>query len=481
MNHLLLFRPLKAVKSAFFRPDNSPADEKRAKPVVDYNWIMKLKIGLVLGFVLLLILALTGWQLTPRIEVFSPAEGDLHGRMPIVISFSRVMNSASVESALTILPGQPGEYSWNEDLNQLTFSPSKAWPAGETITILFEGGVRSRIKLPLIGNFSREIPVSPILLVYLWPADRTSNLYLANPISGENQALTQEPNGVLDYAISQDGEKIYYSAAAENGASRIMILDTQSKESGEIISCSEGLCTVPRISPDGNLLAYEYIPKESGKLPTVRVLDIEVMTYLDLGKDNQYLEKPIWSSSGWLAYYNLTQKAYQFWNPETGEIVILPNETGGAGSWSPDGRYFISSEILFLSDTLAPRHLQLFDLKEKTMLDLSRGSYPEDLNPSFAPSGLTIAYSHKSLDPALWTPGRELWILNINSGENTQLTDIVDYQHTSFAWHPDGRQLAYVRYNQAALSDPPEIWLTNTTGGEPLRLIINGFQPGWIP
>jgi len=38
-----------------------------------------------------------------------------------------------------------------------------------------------------------------------------------------------------------------------------------------------------------------------------------------------------------------------------------------------------------------------------------------------------------------------------------------------------------VRYNQAALSDPPEIWLLDTTGGEPLRLIINGFQPGWVP
>ncbi len=137
------------------------------------------------------------------------------------------------------------------------------------------------------------------------------------------------------------------------------------------------------------------------------------MTLMDLGENDQYLETPIWGPSGWLAYYNMTQKRFQFWNPVTGEKIFLPNETGGVGSWSPDGRYFICSEILFLSDTLAPRHLQLFDLLEKTILDLSRGSYLEDLNPSFAPSGLTVAFSHKSLDPALWTPGRELWILNI--------------------------------------------------------------------
>jgi Tol biopolymer transport system component len=120
-------------------------------------------------------------------------------------------------------------------------------------------------------------------------------------------------------------------------------------------------------------------------------------------------------------------------------------------------------------------------LRENTLLDLSRGKYPEDLNPSFAPAGLKLAYSHKSLDPALWTPGREMWVLNINTGDNTQLSEVIDYQHTSFAWHPDGNTLAYVRYNQAALSDPPEIWLIDVNSANPLRLIINGFQPGWIP
>jgi len=442
---------------------------------------MRWKIGLVLGFVVLLILVLIGWQLAPRIEGIEPSEGELHGRQPLVIRFTSAMYGDSVESRLDLEPSQPGEYSWNEDNNQLTFTPNKSWPAGEIITLQLRSWSRSRIRLPLLGKFNIEMTVSPILLTYLWPADNTSNLYLVNPVSGESQTLTEEVNGVLDYSISANGEQIYYSSTSEDGTSRIMVLDRLTGATGQITSCSDGLCTTPRISPDGYLLAYEYIPIEPGKLPTVQVLDIEVMTHIDLGEKNKYLEKPLWSPSGWLTYYNQTGKGYQFWNPVTGETQFLPNETGGDGSWSPDGRYFVCSEILFMSDTLAPRHLQLYDLKENTTLDLSHGSYPEDLNPSFAPSGLTLAYSHKSLDPALWTPGRELWVLNINNGENTQLSEIIDYQHTSFAWHPDGKLLAYVRFNQAALSDPPEIWLIDTTGGEPLRLIINGFQPGWVP
>jgi len=442
---------------------------------------MRWKIGLILGFIVLLILVLIGWQLAPQIEGIEPSEGELHGRLPLIIQFSRTMHVDSVESRINIEPSQPGLYSWNEDNNQLTFTPAKSWPAGEAITIQLKSWARSRIRLPLLGKFNKEMTVRPILLIYMWPADKTSNLFLANPVSGESQALTEEVNGVLDYTISTNGEQIYYSSNTEDGTSRIMILNLLTGSSGEIKSCTDGLCTTPRISPDGYSLAYEYIPKEPGKLPSVQVLDIESMTLIDLGENDQYLEKPLWSPSGWLSYYNQTEKGYQFWNPMTNETQLLPNETGGDGSWSPDGRYFICSEILFLSDTLAPRHLQLYDLKEETTLDLSRGSYPEDLNPSFAPGGLTVAYSHKSLDPSQWTPGRELWVLNIESGENTQLSDVIDYQHTSFAWHPDGKMLAYVRYNQAALSDPPEIWLINTTGGNPLRLIINGFQPGWVP
>jgi hypothetical protein len=71
--------------------------------------------------------------------------------------------------------------------------------------------------------------------------------------------------------------------------------------------------------------------------------------------------------------------------------------------------------------------------------------------------------------------------MDLEDGQSFPLTDEDDYQHTSFAWHPDGDQLAYVRYNQATLTELPEIWLIDTTSGEALRLIINGFSPGWIP
>jgi len=64
--------------------------------------------------------------------------------------------------------------------------------------------------------------------------------------------------------------------------------------------------------------------------------------------------------------------------------------------------------------------------------------------------------------------------MDLEGGEGIHLTAAVDYHHTDI-------KLAYVRYNQAKLSDPPEIWLINPDGTENMRLIINGFAPAWIP
>jgi Tol biopolymer transport system component len=442
---------------------------------------MNLKTGGILLFVLVIVGLLIGWQLAPSVEEIQPAEGELRGHQPLQISFTREMDTNSVEAGINLEPGLSGDFSWDPNLQTLTFIPDQIWPPGETVSLEIGRGIRSRIRLPLLGISSASWSVPPTSLVYLWPADGGSNLYQLNPVTSQSRALTTFLNGVNDYSISPDRETIYLATATQPGSSQIIALDPSSGEDNLVLECEEGLCTSPRLSYDGSRLAYEYIAKQPGVKPTVRILNLNNGRFLDLGDTNEYLEKPLWSPVGWLSYYNQTQKGYQFWNPATEEITFIPNETGGDGSWSADGRYFLTSEIVFVSDTLAPRHLQMIDLVQETTRDLSRGNFLEDLNPSFSPLGQRFAFSRKSLNPQDWTPGRQLWIMDMETETAFPLTDEPDFQHTFFAWHPEGEQLAYVRYNQAALSDPPEIWLIQASGENPLRLIINGFAPGWIP
>ena len=473
-----IFQPLKAVKSP-------TAAAKDWEKYPSWNSIimgsMNWKTWLMIGIFMLVGAFLLGWQMAPRVEGIQPAAGQLRGRLPLQLSFTRAMDPNSVESALTLDPRIEGDFSWDEEDRTLTFTPELVWPSGSTVKLELGRGVRSKFRLPLLGGSQAAWDVRPISLVYLWPADGVSNLYQVNPETGDSQTLTDLTAGVLDYSISLERDRIYYSTPRQAGGSLILVLDPVSGETSQVLECSQGFCTAPQLSADGDLLAYEYLSREEGVQPGVQILELASGVVTDLGAPDQYLEKQLWSPAGWLAVYNQTAKGYQFWNPRTDETTFIPNETGGDGSWSPDGRYFLSSEIVFVSDTLAPRHLMLIDLVEETIQDLSRGSFLEDLNPRFAPLGNRFAFSRKSLNPEEWTPGRQLWVMDQESETAFPLTDEVDYQHTSFAWHPDGEFLAFVRYNQAALSDPPEIWLIEASGENPLRLIINGFAPGWIP
>ena len=452
--------------------------EKNSIIMMFMNW----RNGSLIALGVLVAGLLIGWQLSPRVSEVSPGgEENIHGRQPLTIQFNRAMDPESVEGAFEILPPIEGKISWDAEGKLLSFTPRNIWPAGETVAIRLRRGLQSKLKLPGWQEFIFEWMVRPTSLVYLWPADGKSNLYQVNPENGESQALTDHPGGVLDYSIAPNKAQIYYSFIDDTGLSKIMIFDLLTRKASSVIDCEDALCTNPQLAPSGDHLAYEVISPESGILPGVQIYNLNDQSKEDLGTKNEYLENPLWSPAGWLSYYNRTSKGYQFWIPGTETSRFFPNETGGFGTWSADGRYFLTSEILFVGETLAPRHLQLYDLVEGTIQDLSEGDFLEDLNPSFSTRGLRFAFSRKSLSPQDWTPGRQLWVMDLDSGESYPLTDEVDYQHTSYAWHPDGAQLAYVRYNQAVLSELPEIWLGNTSSGEALRLIINGFAPGWIP
>ena len=192
-----------------------------------------------------------------------------------------------------------------------------------------------------------------------------------------------------------------------------------------------------------------------------------------------------------LSFYDVQQKAFILLDPRSGESTAIQNETGETGSWSPDGNLFVAPEILFLTsnpsssspggESLPASHLIAYNLSSQQTSDLSHTPALEDVSPAFAPDGKLLAFARKYLDPVRWTPGRQIWLMQPDGSRARPLTNDPFLSHLAFAWSPDSTRLAYLRFNQAAPTEPVELWLMDADGSRPARLVTGAYAPQWTP
>jgi Tol biopolymer transport system component len=475
----------------------------------------QLWITLLLGVLLALLVILGYWLGTPHLLSVSPAAGatNVPPGAEVRLNFSRTMQTAAFASFLTFNPAMPGNYS--QQGHTLVFTPAQPWPAGVTVQARLLAGASASgiIALPLPQGSEWSFTIRQPSIVYLYPATDPANLYIQNPLSGATRALINVTGGVLDFDVSADGSLLYYSLRQDTGSAiyrQSLVAEpgsgatpgaAQTGSTGPkpelVLDCTEALCDALALSPKGDYLAYErgMLPG-SGQSGNFQVWVLPLTTgepakpFLAGAGDHQTTQ-PAWSSAGLLAFYDSNDKAYIFTEPGRGERGRFANQTGQDGVWHPDGHAFLAPEIVFV-DTgsspsvtgLAPRadsHLILYNLDTKTTQDLTPSEGIEDTSPVFSPDGKFLAFARKYLDAKRWTPGRQLWIARVDTREARPLTSEPVYNHYQFTWSLSGDQLAYVRFNQTTLTEPPEIWIMNLLDGTQSRLVVGGYLPRWTP
>ncbi len=318
---------------------------------------------------------------------------------------------------------------------------------------------------------------------------------VANPLTGEIQQYTSGL-GVLEYTASRDGISIYFSASNAQGGSDLYMIDRIALDSTpensyhprKLFDCGASQCRSPAASSDGQYLAYEYLlsnPQGGSSPAQIWTLNLATQAKHPVGETTHETIQPAWSSTGWLAYYDRTSGAYDVLDPQAQVGIQLPNQTGQPGAWSPDGRFYMAPEIYYHQATMTSEtgasHLLRYNLQTAASDVISGDNEVEDVEGVYSPDGGWIAFTRKFLEASAWSFGRQLWVMQADGSNPHPITFEPDYNHYDLAWSRDGMALAYVRFNQRKLSDPPELWMVNADGGNPLQLVIGGYSPLWIP
>ncbi len=453
------------------------------------------------------------WFGLPQVELTSPVDGSAaaEANTSIRLTFSRAMNTDTVVERLVIEPDTPVDMRWDE--NTLEISPIQPWKAGTLVQIRLAAGSKAAgwISLPVQSDSAWSFTVRQVFLAYLYPANAPANIYLVNPETNTRLQITDHPKGIQDYAVSKDGKAIYFSAANEQGGSNLYslmldleeimqtIMDGGKPASALVLECAEATCKAPALSPVGDNLAFERT--EAKGFPQVWYLSLpqtpgdaepagdgELSQPLLAADPSHQTLLPTWSPEGLLTYYDTQEEAFVTLDLTNNQRFEFPNQTGQQGGWRANGREFVAAEINFLDTgtvnelpNFANSHLILYHLLNGSRLDLTPGENMEDSFPVFSPDGIYLAFARKYLDKQRWTPGRQLWLMMPGVGNAQPITDEPEYTHFDFAWNGKGDQLAYVRFNQAALTALPEIWVLNLLNAERGLLVEGGYLPQWLP
>jgi len=442
---------------------------------------------ILLAVVILLLsaAAIAYFSLQPRVVSVFPADGstDLHGTTTVQAVFSTGIRPDDIEKYFSFNPNTTGVYQVIGDT--LVFSPSVPWKQDVTIKAAIKPGIRSALGIPLSKGVEWQFATRHPWLLFLLDESDGTHLYAVDPRGLDVKRILPGGDSVLDYAAAPNSV-IYYSARTTSG-SVIRRYDLASQKTTDILDCGQALCSQLALSPDGRLLAFYRVGAgETGALWLITLKDGQSAgDPALLGQPGHTTRDPVWASSGWLAYYDQTAAAFQFMDPSTGGQASFENATGEPGSWSADGAYYTAPDLSYTQGSaVTPEYFsQLISYNPVTGLrsELTRDNRMEDLLPAFSPDGRQLVFARRFLNPQNWTPGRQIWAMNMDGTNVRPLTHTGVLNHLGFAWSPDGSLLAYLQLNTASFSGQRQLLIMEIASGVTQQIITDAYNLQWLP
>ncbi len=323
-------------------------------------------------------------------------------------------------------------------------------------------------------------------IVYLAPADvYARNLFLVELGGGDARQLTDAADGIEDFAVSPDGQQIAYSLNNADGTTDIWLLDLASDTARALTHCVRAVCTDPAWKPDGTQILYqrrEFATPERDSW--VWVVDVNtVQTHLLFDDPQVRAADPTWSPDGRrVAVYDPGVQVVRVHNLDSDTDTIIDSTAGVSGAFSPDGSKLVFPVLV--RGAIGQEfytHLDMVDLVGQGggLVTGERDAPIDDAFAAWSPDGTRLALARRYLD-SRYTAGRQIYLLDLTSGDVTPLVVDPAYNHAGLHWDSDGRRIVFQRFSLGESGALPEVWVYELATGDLIRVADNAALPAWV-
>ena len=104
----------------------------------------------------------------------------------------------------------------------------------------------------------------------------------------------------------------------------------------------------------------------------------------------------------------------------------------------------------------------------------------EDSGAVWSPDGTRLAIARRYLD-GRYTPGKQIYLLDPDTGEIEPLVVDPEYNHGALRWDASGRRIVFQRFSLSTAGARPEIWTVDVETGALELIAENAYLPAWVP